>query len=315
MNSRPSPDRAAGARRADVAVVIPVYNGRKYLRETIESVLGQKLPPAEIVVIDDGSTDGSAEVAREFEPHLRLVVRANSGVSATRNFGASVTQAAWLAFLDQDDLWDPDNLARQTAEIARHPDADVCYAGRRLLYREAGSEAFTLMPMPPMPQPGSIHSLLLERCPFSPCSALIRRETFTAVGGFDGRHNGAEDWDLWLRLSFHGAKFVSCPHPLVQYRAHPESVSQNALKMLPVQIGVVRHNVLPRMTTLERATKGRMLESQLVAEAAILLRSHDAPGSLRVMLHSILMHPFHSSRRYKVVAHMVLTAARRRLRV
>jgi GT2 family glycosyltransferase len=292
-----------------VAVIIPVYNGKKYLGETIESVLRQTVPPAEIFVIDDGSSDGSAELARSFGPAITVVERANAGVCATRNFGASLAKSKWLAFLDQDDLWEPENLERQAAAIAQHPEAEFCYADRRILYvsvADDGSESRTAIAETKAPPAAEMQGVLLDRCPFTPCSALIRRDPFLAVGGFDTKHSGAEDWDLWLRLSAHGVHFLYVPEPLIQYRVHTGAVSQNALKMLPVLLGVVDQNILPRMSPLERLTTGRRLRSRLEAEAAVLMRETKTPGSLAMMMRSIARAPFHSLRRYKIAAHMML---------
>jgi GT2 family glycosyltransferase len=289
-----------------IAVIIPAYNGADYIAETIESVLRQTLPPSEIIVIDDGSQDDTVRIARSYEPGVKVISRPNSGVSATRNVGASLVTADWLAFLDQDDCWEPENLARQMAEIARVPDADFCYTDRRILSYCAETGAFILSNPQSMPPPHRLPSVLMDRCPFTPCSTLIRREAFLAVGGFDDRHAGVEDWDLWLRLSFHGARFVHCAEPLVHYRTHSTNASRNALRMLSVARGVIRQNIRPRMSVLGRVTTLPRLKSRLEGEAAILMRENRTPGSSAMMLRSILHYPFHEARRYRIALHMLL---------
>jgi glycosyltransferase involved in cell wall biosynthesis len=289
-----------------VAVIIPVYNGRKYLSETIKSVLNQTSPPAEVLVIDDGSIDGSAEEAQSFGSAVRVIRRQNSGVSASRNYGASLTTAKWLAFMDADDIWEPENLERQAAMITASPDADVCYTGRKLFVPSPESGLYIDAAADPMPGPEELSSVLLDRCPFTPSAVTIRRETFLAVGGFNSAFDSVEDWDLWLRLMYHGARFVHCPEPLMKWRVHPESASNNAVSVLRTQLAVVRNTIFPHLGPLRSFTAGRRLESRLEAEAAILIREQRKPGSLELMLRSLLKHPFHTPRRYKIAIHMLL---------
>lgn len=290
-----------------VAVVIPVYNGEKYLEETLKSVLRQTLQPSEIVVINDGSTDRSLEIARGFEPGVRVLSRLNRGVCATRNFGASITSASWLAFLDHDDVWEPNFLARMTALMADVPDATFVYADRRILSEDPDTGAFALSDPQSMPKPEMLSTHLQDRCPFTPCSALIHRQAFFAAGGFDVRHNGVEDWDLWLRLTFQKVRFAQCCEPLVQYRVHSANASRHALRMLAVSFRVLDRNLGPRMKPFERMMKLSKVKSRLEAEAAILMRENATPGSLSMMLRSIMRHPLHERRRYPIALHMLLS--------
>lgn len=109
-----------------ISVIIPVYNGERYLAEAIESVLQQTLPPAEVLVIDDGSTDGSAAVAQSFAT-VRYFYQPNAGGNAARNRGIRQSTGDFLAFLDADDLWIPDKLAAQMASFTRNPSLDFVY--------------------------------------------------------------------------------------------------------------------------------------------------------------------------------------------
>ncbi|MDE1178491.1 MAG: glycosyltransferase [Edaphobacter sp.] len=288
-----------------VAVIIPAYNGELYLRESIESVLSQTLPPAEIVVIDDGSTDASLRIAQAYEPRIRVISRPNGGVSAARNFGASITTAPWLAFLDHDDCWEPDFLAHATEVLLDTPDAAFLYTDRRVLYHHAAG--ITLSEPQSMPSPRQLPRHLLDRCPFTPCSALVHRQAFLAVGGFDSRHNGVEDWDLWLRLSAHGIRFAHCPQPLVRYRVHQANASRNALKMLTTSFSVLDQNLRPQMTLTHRITTLNRVKSRLQGEAAILMRENRTSGCFAMMMRSILRHPFHEARRYPIALHMLLS--------
>jgi len=289
-----------------VAIIIPVYNGCNYLAEALRSVLSQTAPASEIFVIDDGSTDSSADLARSFGPAITVIQRTNHGLSASRNYAAALATADWLAFLDHDDVYYPENLARQTAAIACQPDADVSYCGRTLLYAVPGTNTFVERPAPPVPLADTVSAVLLERCPFTPCSVMIKRSSFFAAGQFDSQFDGAEDWEFFLRIRALGATFVASPEPLSKYRVHPTSLSHNALRMLKLYIKLIDRNIFPEMTPLQRLFLGRKLKSHYIAEAAILMREQQTPGFRAMMLRSILHHPFHSMRRYKIGTHMML---------
>jgi glycosyltransferase involved in cell wall biosynthesis len=289
-----------------IAVVIPVYNGAAYLAETIESVLGQSYAADDVLIVDDGSRDGSAQVVRGFGERVRLIEQSNAGVSAARNYGAGQVTAEWIHFLDQDDVWEPEHLASQVREIERWPEADVVYAGRRLLTEEPRTQSFRLSEPVATPSAAEFPRAVLERNPYTPSSVCLRRSTFLQAGGFDGRYDGAEDWDLFLRLNQRKARFVATLEPTVRYRVHAGARTNNPLPMLTTSLGVVRQDILPQMAALQRVTRGRRIISRLEGEAAILLRELGLPGALPLMLRSIVRHPLHEPRRYKIAAHMLL---------
>src|SRR5436309_14667644 len=110
-----------------VSVVIPVYNGERYLADAIQSVLDQTYRNFEVIVVDDGSTDRSAEIAKRFGEAVRYVYRTNGGVCKARNAGIAAARGAYIAFLDQDDLWLHDKLAAQVAYLDSHPEAGAVY--------------------------------------------------------------------------------------------------------------------------------------------------------------------------------------------
>ena len=112
-----------------ISVVIPTYNGSRFIAETLESVFAQTLQPDEVLVIDDGSTDNTAAIVESFAPRVRVFRSSNQRQAAARNFGARQATSEWIAFLDHDDLWMRNKLERQMEELARHPEADICYTG------------------------------------------------------------------------------------------------------------------------------------------------------------------------------------------
>jgi glycosyltransferase involved in cell wall biosynthesis len=295
------------------SVIIPVYNGARYLRETLVGALAQSYKPKEIIVIDDGSTDDSAAVARSFGDVVTVVSRENCGVSASRNFGASIATGSWLAFLDADDLWDVDHLAGQVEAMGRNSGADFCYSGRRLLVEDRVTGAFKLGELVFVPNPEELKKIFLEtcRCPFIPSVSSIRASIFAEEGGFDGAFNGVEDWDMWLRLHRRGIEFIKSAKSTVYYRVHSASATNDPLPVLKKSIGVVEKDILAFLPPLQRILFGRRVISRLECEAAILLRQNHLPGALRLMLRALVRNPFCESQRYKVAAHMIFRGLRR----
>ena len=285
-------------------VIIPVFNGAAYLKQTLESVLRQTLAPLEILVIDDGSTDESSNIAQSFSPKVTVIRRANSGVSATRNFGVSIANSNWIAFMDADDLWEPEYLEAHAEVITSASGLDLCYSDRLHLVQQENGE-FEIRERYRVSPQSQFRRAVLERSLFGPSCFTIRRSTFLAIGGFESRFDAVEDWHLCLRLLQANAAFAHIPHPLVQYRVHAASITNNPLPVLKKTIALVNEQIIPHLSRFERLTQGRRTLSRLTAEAAILLRENGKPGT-KWMLRSIALHPFHEPRRYKVAAHMLL---------
>ncbi|GAB4250125.1 MULTISPECIES: glycosyltransferase family protein [Deferrisoma] len=207
-----------------VSVVIPTHDRLGLVDEAVASVLEQTFPDLELVVVDDGSTDGTAEhlAARFPDPRLRIVVQENRGASAARNRGAAETSGEWLAFLDSDDRWLPRKLERQLEALAAHPDHPAAYT-EEIWYRN-GRWA----------NPRKIHAKysgwIFERCLplciISPSSILMRREVFEALGGFDESLPACEDYDLWLRLAARHPVLLVPERLIVKRNGHPGQLSQ-----------------------------------------------------------------------------------------
>jgi glycosyltransferase involved in cell wall biosynthesis len=169
-----------------ISVIIPCYNAKAYLGEAIESALGQEAGPLEIIVVDDGSTDGSADVARRFGAAVRYEGQANAGIAAARNRGVELSRGRYLAFLDADDMWAPGSLAWRLAMLRAHPGvACVFGAVEEFLSPELDEEARARLCPAHAPQPGRLAG-----------SMLIEREAFLRVGLFDPRLKVGEtlDW-------------------------------------------------------------------------------------------------------------------------
>ena len=286
-----------------ISVVIPAYNSSRYIAGTLESVLQQTLPADEVLVVDDGSTDETASIAEQFGPPVRVIRRPNSRVAATRNAGIQEAVSEWIGFIDADDLWDSSKLECQMEELARHPGADVCYTGRRLLIQNRETTQFgEVVKVPPANQ---IRESLFRQTSFLPSSVLIRKSALMAVGGFDTRCAYVEDWDLWLRLLHWGAKFVDCQEPLVHYRIHLDSMTSNSISTLEGAEDVYRRLVLPHLSGVGGWLAHNKFKSIHEAHAARTLQEKGDPRALLMLARSLLHGPIGDTYRYKALARLL----------
>jgi glycosyltransferase involved in cell wall biosynthesis len=180
-----------------VSVIIPTFNRAWCLREAVDSVLAQGFRDFELIVVDDGSTDETAQMLQSYGDSLRVLRQENRGVSAGRNAGVAAAQGELIAFLDSDDIWLKGKLACQVEFFRQHPDILICQTeelwvknGRRVnpgkRHRKRG---------------GMIFAPSLELCLVSPSAVMLRRGLFDRVGLFDEKLPACEDYDLWLRVS------------------------------------------------------------------------------------------------------------------
>jgi len=211
-----------------VSVIMPVFNGESYLAASIGSAAAQTLPPFEMIVVDDGSSDGSVALAERLEtPFPKRVLRvANGGQSRARNIAAGMAGGDYLAFLDHDDIWHREHLARLLAPLEADPglgwaysDIDEMDHDAQLVHRNL---LRTLNPAVEHPKT-SLYNLLSADMFIFPSAAVVRTLAFRAVGGFDERLAGYEDDDLFLRLFRAGWSNVFLPDSLVRYRRHLSS--------------------------------------------------------------------------------------------
>ena len=219
-----------------VSVVIPVFNGEKTIQETIESVLNQTLTDFELLVINDGSQDGTLEIVERIpDSRIQVFSYPNAGQSTSRNRGIEIAKGGYISFIDADDLWTPDKLEAQLQALQANPKAGVAYSwtdwideSSQLLgkgsYNTEQGEVFT--------------KLLLNDFVANGSNVLIRRDALTEVGGFDPSVTPAEDWDLWLRLAAR-YEFVAVRSPQILYRISPNSASFNVWKMEASSLQVI----------------------------------------------------------------------------
>ena len=207
-----------------VSVIIPAYNAGPYLRTAIDSVLAQTLADVEIIVVDDGSNDDTANIAASFGERVRLLRQDNAGVSAARNRGIEAARADFVAFLDADDWYLlPTKLASQAALLAARPEVGIVHSGWRLV-NEQGDVKAERRPWQRVPVLDLQGWLLWQ--PALPSAMMVRRQALAQVGGFDPRLAHAEDIDLALRLTLAGYATAWLEEVTVAYRQHGSSATR-----------------------------------------------------------------------------------------
>jgi glycosyltransferase involved in cell wall biosynthesis len=224
--------------KIDIDVIIPVYNGEKFISNTISSVLQQTYKPRNIIVVNDGSTDTTAEMIDSFKNSGTPVIhlkKENKGLSAARNSGLALAKSAWVAFLDADDKWEPTKLEKQIQCLrqSKLKDLGVIYCDYKTI-NEQGTfllKEFSQRIAPALK--GNIFNELLSgnRISGSGSSILVKRACFKKVGLFDETLPAAEDWDMLLRLARHYA-FDFIPAQLVSIRIHSTNMQKNYANVL-----------------------------------------------------------------------------------
>ena len=204
---------------------MPVFNGEAYLAASIGSAAAQTLLPLELIVVDDGSSDASVELAERLETPFpkRVLSVANGGQSRARNAAAAMAQGDYLAFLDHDDIWHREHLARLLAPLEADPGLGWAYSDIDEMDQDAQLVHRNLLRAlnPAVEHPKtSLYNLLAADMFIFPSAAVVRTAAFRAVGGFDERLAGYEDDDLFLRLFRAGWNNVFLPESLVRYRRH-----------------------------------------------------------------------------------------------
>jgi len=221
-----------------VSVVIPTYNAERYVAEALESVLAQSYGNVEIIVVDDGSSDGTCSVVEGFGSDVRLFRQPNQGPSAARNLGIAKARGDYVAFLDADDLWMPEKLELQLGCMEQHSGAALIFSDKvdfseqmesdqTLFEREGLDERFfghaTLVIDP--------FEKLLRLNFICTSTVLLEKKAVEAAGGFDEEHRFGEDFLLWLRIARRWG-LARVDRPLVRYRRHEGNVTNSRLRYL-----------------------------------------------------------------------------------
>jgi len=192
-----------------VSAIIPVKDGERFLAEALNSVLEQGYRPLEIIVVDDGSTDGTAEITRSFE-EVRYLFQTNQGHAAAMNLGIEKAGGEFLAFLDADDLWEPNKLQRQVAYLLQHPEVD-CVIGKTRNFLEPGTH---------LPARVTKDLLLTDAVLLALGALLARKSVFQVAGVFDVSYPHAKDVDWFIRAREAGLRMAVLPEVLLRRRLH-----------------------------------------------------------------------------------------------
>jgi glycosyltransferase involved in cell wall biosynthesis len=229
-----------------VSVIIPAYNAENYIVDTVNSALSQTFGDLEVIVVDDGSKDGTVAALAQFGNRIRVHQQPNGGVAKARNTGVGLATGDWIAFLDADDLWLPHKLESQL----HGSDAPMTFTDRFNIGSRGDLPELQSL-VTPMKGGDIFVDLMREGNFITNTSVVMRKALFEKMGGFYTGLNGTEDWDLWIRIAeHHQIGFI--PEPLVRYRFHAAGISRNFTKM-----GRERTMVITRGLELER---GRRLD-------------------------------------------------------
>jgi len=239
-----------------VSVIIPTYNRSWCLAEAIDSVLSQTYRNTELIVVDDGSTDETPALLARYGNRLRCLRQTNRGVSAARNHGIQAADGVLIAFLDSDDTWQPDKLARQVDFFDRQPAAKICQTEETWIRRGVRVNPKRRHRKPS----GWIFEASLALCLVSPSAVMMRRELLEEMGGFDESLPACEDYDLWLRVSLRYPIHLIDDALVVKRGGHGDQLSGTA--------GLDRY----RIQSLDKILGGEELTPSQARAAEAMLR-------------------------------------------
>ena len=210
-----------------ISVILPVYNGEKTIRATLESVIEQTFTDFELLIINDGSIDGTLTVIESLnDSRIQVFSYTNAGLSASRNRGISRATGEYLAFIDADDLWTADKLEAQFQALQDNPEAAVAYSWTDYI-NDAGEYIYSGSHL--SVNGDALPHLLLLCFLENGSNPLIRREALLDVGDFDETLPAAEDWDMYFRLAAK-YQFACVPRPQILYRITASSMSADILQ-------------------------------------------------------------------------------------
>jgi hypothetical protein len=228
-----------------VSVIVPAYNVEQYLAEALDSIVAQTWRDFEVVIVNDGSTDGTQAIAERYRAlhgdRIVLVSQPNRGLAAARNTAMAAARGSVFALLDSDDAWAPGFLEAQMRILQAHPEIAIVTGNG--INRGGGEDGLPVRPADDRrPAPTLLDILRDETAVF--IMAVFRREVVEAIGGFDERFRTNEDYDFWIRAAQAGFRFARNSTPLGYYRRHANSLSASDVRMLT---GILRvyHKALP----------------------------------------------------------------------
>ena len=263
-----------------VSVVMPIYNGAEFLAPSIDSVLAQTIPDFELILVDDGSTDGTAEIIRAYaarDARIISIAKPNSGIADTLNRGLAAARGEWIARLDADDLMVPERLERQLAFVAANPDL-VAAGSYYEIIDPAGVSHGTRLPLPRTRDELAGFLAAREPLSFLHPSMMFRRQVALDLDGYDKQTEPAEDVDLFARMLATGAPILIQPEVLLRYRVHSNAVSAKSATQQFMKVAWTYHNFYA-------AREGR----PTLGYQAFLEHQRDRPWSERLALRTRML--------------------------
>jgi glycosyltransferase involved in cell wall biosynthesis len=289
------------------SVAIPAHNSEHCLRETLESVLAQTYAAHEIIVVDDGSSDSTAEIVQSFGNKVRYIRQEKSGASAARNNAIDHATGDWIAFLDHDDLFHPEKLEKQRAVVEADPKLVVVYSTFTYLYPDGSTKESPAYPAQDL-WPG-----LRYRTPILPSTSVVKRSALVEVGAFrlGPLVRRVEDWDLWFRLirRYSVSAFYGLDESLLLYRVLPNSESKGFMPMAANALVLLDTILLEDVSGVSKSIWRRKIEARFYYHLALSLRDSGNPRFWEYALESLIQWPFFGDvlpvHRYRVFAHML----------
>lgn len=208
-----------------ISVVMPVWNGEQYLREAVDSILGQTFRDFEFLILDDGSTDSTPAILKDFsskDPRVRVIPLDHQGIVVALNRGVQESRAAWIARMDCDDIAHPQRLEKQWTALLRHPDAVLCHTNIQTF----GNPRIGIAQHFPRTKQMLLIRMCIH-CAVTHPTVLFSKKAFGDAGGYQPEERHAEDYALWQRMLPLGG-VVGLPEPLLRFRVHEDSISKKA---------------------------------------------------------------------------------------
>ena len=240
-----------------ISIVMPVYNGEKFLREAIDSILGQTFSDFEFIIVDDGSTDNSRDVIRSYtDPRIRMVEnKRNLGVSASRNKGMKMSRGKYIAMMDADDISLPKRFAKQYDFMETNPKIDVCGTQRE----DFGNRTKKFVVLN---RHEEIVTNFLFSCKINQPSVFMRKDIMHSLEGlYNTEYRLTEDYELWIRLFLNGAKFANLDETLIRYRWHGSNVSVAFANEQRLEASEARKKLLEQLNIKDVDVKTQLHET------------------------------------------------------
>ncbi|XSG86411.1 MAG: glycosyltransferase [Methylohalobius sp. ZOD2] len=274
-----------------ISVIMPCFNAASYVEESVRCVMGQSYPNVELIVVDDGSTDGSVEIvqrlAEAFPGRIQRLSQDHAGPYPARNLGLQSARGEWVAFLDADDWWAPDCLEKLHRAM-KESGADLAYSGWQNVF-ENGLDRPSYVPPDYLRE--DLFARLLKGCPWPIHAALVKREILDGVGGFSTDCFSSMDYDLWLRIAAFTQNWIRVPEVLAFYRWHDKGqISAVKWRQILEAVQVRRKFVAEypqRCAHLSPETLRRLVTGPILKSAYDALWKRDLTSSQKLFRHAL----------------------------